>query len=123
MSAMSDESTINERPQASRGASPAQRRQRALLAQWAARYIWWKSAPDALRSPGRIIAQVMNIGDYADLQALIECFDVDALREVVRHAEAGQFNARSWAYWHYRLGLIPLDAQARIPPLPARNVS
>jgi hypothetical protein len=123
MSAMSDESTINERPQASRSVSPAQARQTALLAQWAARYVWWKSVPDALRYPGRIIAQVMNIGDYEDLQALIECFGVDALREVIRHAEAGQFNARSWAYWHYRLGLIPLDAQARIPPLPARNVS
>ena len=123
MSAVSDESTLNERPQASSGASPAQRRQAALLAQWAARYIWWKSVPDALRYPGRIIAQVMNIGDYEDLQALVECFDVDALREVVRHAEAGQFNARSWVYWHYRLGLVPLDAQACLPPLPARNVS
>lgn len=123
MSAMSDESTLNELPQASRGDSPAQARQTALLARWAARYVWWKPVPDALRYPGRIIAQVMNIGDYGDLQALVESFSVDALREVVRHAEAGQFNARSWAYWHYRLGLVPPDAQARIPPLPARNVS
>lgn len=107
MSARSGESAINER----------------LLAQWAARYVWWKSVPDAMRNPSRIIAQVMNIGDYADLQALVERFDVDMLRDVMRHAEAGQFNERSWAYWHYRLGLVPLNAQARIPPLPARNVS
>ncbi|HEX8732551.1 MAG TPA: hypothetical protein VF725_10895, partial [Ktedonobacterales bacterium] len=92
-----------------------------LLARWAERYIWWKSAPDALRYPNRIIAQVMNIGDYDDVVALIEAFGVEALREVVRRAEAGQFNARSWAYWHYRLGLVPLLADAPIPPLPARS--
>lgn len=123
MSAISDESTINERSQTNSDALSAQRRQAALLAQWAERYIWWKSVPDAMHYPERIITQVMNIGDYEDVQALVECFSVAALREALRHAEAGHFNARSWAYWHYRLGLIPLDAQAQIPPLPARNVS
>lgn len=98
-------------------------RQRALLEVWAARYIWWKPVPDAMRYPRRIIAQVMNIGDYEDVQTLIEGFGEEALREVVRHAEAGEFNARSWAYWHYRLSLIPLDARAPMPPLPTRNVS
>lgn len=77
---------------------------------------------DALRYPDRIIAQVMNIGDYEDVQALIEAFGEETLRKIVRHAEVGQFNARSWAYWHYRLGLIPLDASSAVPPLPARRL-
>jgi len=98
-------------------------RQAALLTRWAARYIWWKSVPEAMRHPQRIIAQVMNIGDYEDVQTLVERMGVETLRDVVRHAEAGQFNARSWAYWHYRLALVSPDAQAALPPLPARNIS
>ena len=86
-------------------------------------YIWWKSVPDAMRYPSRIIAQVMNIGDYEDVQTLIESFGEETLREVVRRAEAGEFNARSWAYWHYRLGLVALDARAPMPPLLTRTNS
>lgn len=96
--------------------------QTALLARRAARYVWWMPLKDALRYPDRIIAQVMNIGDYEDVQALIEAFGEETLRKIVRHAEVGQFNARSWAYWHYRLGLIPLDASSAVPPLPARRL-
>jgi len=68
--------------------------------------------------PQRVIAQVMNIGDYDDVQALAKQVGDDVLRDVLRHAEAGQFNARSWAYWHYRLGLSGFD---HVPQLPARS--
>ena len=95
----------------------------ALLARLAARYIWWKPVDDALRYPDRIIAQVMNIGDYEDAQALVEVVGEQALREVVHHAEAGQFNERSWVYWHIRLGLAPADASEAFPPLPVRDFS
>lgn len=97
--------------------------QAGLLERWAARYIWWKSVQEALRYPNRIIAQVMNIGDYDDVQALVETFGEKALREIVRNAEAGMFNERSWAYWHYRLGLVSPEASAALPPLPARRLS
>lgn len=35
----------------------------------------------------------MNIGDYADAQALADFIGEDSLRRVLTHAEAGQFNA------------------------------
>lgn len=120
---MSNSRMVDPHPHADAAARTPPERQTALLTRWAARYIWWKSVPDAMRYPDRIIAQVMNIGAYEDVQTLVERFGAEALRDVVRHAEAGQFNARSWAYWHYRLGLISPDAQARVPPLPARQVS
>jgi len=60
----------------------------------------------------------MNIGDYADVQVLAKSVGDDVLREVLSHAEAGQFNARSWAYWHYRLGLADVDD---VPALPRRR--
>ena len=117
---MSTKRKVSPRADADTSAAQAQREE--ALVRWAKRYIWWKSVPDALRYPNRIIAQVMNIGDYDDLLALIAIFGEEALREVVRHAEPGEFNARSWTYWHYRLGLVPLDARAPIPPLPTRSL-
>jgi len=88
-----------------------------ILKQLARRYIWWKSPEGALRSPQRIIAQVMNLGDYEDVQLLANQLGDEALRKALKNAEAGQFNGRSWAYWHYRLGLSELRD---VPPMPVR---
>ncbi len=69
--------------------------------------------------PSRVIAQVMNIGDYGDVQALAHQVGDDVLREVLRQAEIGQFSARSWAYWHYRLD--PSEGLA-VPAMPRRRL-
>ncbi len=89
-----------------------------ILSQLASKYIWWKTPQEALTMPERVMAQVMNIGDYSDLQMLANLVGDDVLRDVIAHAEAGQFNERSWTYWHYRLGLAELE---QVPPLPARR--
>jgi hypothetical protein len=89
-----------------------------LLTSLAQKYIWWKSTDDALLFPQRVIAQVMNIGDYDDVQAMSIELTEDSLKNVLLQAEAGQFNPKSWAYWHYRLGLsLPLEA----PSMPTRK--
>lgn len=62
-----------------------------------------------------LVCQVMNLGDYEDVQILAKHVGDAALRDALTHAEAGQFNERSWAYWHYRLGLTDLD---HVPPMP-----
>ena len=85
---------------------------------FASKYIWWKTPEEAITMPQRVIAQVMNVGDYADVQSLVSQVGDDALREVLSHAEAGQFNERSWAYWHYRLGL---SSVGQVPALPERR--
>ena len=84
----------------------------------AGRYIWWKSPPQALAYPHRVVAQVMNIGDWDDVLKLTRQFNQEALTEVLKAAEAGQFNARSWHFWHYRLRLA--SAPEDVPPLPPR---
>lgn len=86
----------------------------------ASKYIWWKTPDEAVVTPERIIAQVMNIGDYSDVQSLATQVGDEVLREVLTHAEAGQFSERSWAYWHYRLGLSSVD---HVPALPARRLA
>lgn len=91
---------------------------RNTLKQLAGKYIWWKTPEEAVAMPERVIAQVMNIGDYADVHALATLVGDDVLRAVLTHAEAGQFSARSWAYWHYRLGLSSVD---QVPAIPVRK--
>jgi len=82
------------------------------------KYIWWKTPDEAVTMPQRVIAQVMNIGDYADVQVLANQVGDEILRDVLTHAEAGQFNERSWAYWHYRLGLAD---EGLLPAMPKRK--
>lgn len=84
----------------------------------ARKYIWWKTADEALAMPERVIAQVMNIGNFVDMQAMAGTVGDAVLASVLRGAEAGQFNARSWTYWHYRLGLAQVD---EVPALPVRR--
>ena len=86
--------------------------------QLASKYIWWKTADEAVAMPERVMAQVMNMGDYADVQTLAHQVGDNALRDVIAHAQAGQFSQRSWAYWHYRLGLASVE---QVPPLPTRK--
>ena len=88
------------------------------LKDFARKYVWWKTPDEALVMPERVIAQVMNMGDYQDVQKLADRVGDDTLRSVLSHAEAGQFSIRSWAYWHYRLGLAEIE---QVPPLPTRT--
>jgi len=93
---------------------------RILIERLAAKYVWWRTPEDAARMPNRVVARVMQLGDYADVQDLVATLGDERLRDVLRGAEAGEFDARSWAYWHYRLGLAEPGA---IPPLPARRTA
>lgn len=95
--------------------------ERGILEHLARKYVWWKTPDEALVMPERVMAQVMDIGDYADVQSLANQVGDEVLREVIAHAEAGQFSPRSWAYWHFRLGLARTDHD--VPALPSRRFS
>lgn len=89
-----------------------------LLKPFAVKYIWWKTPDEAVAMPKRVVAQVMNLGDYVDVQSLILQVGDDVLRDVLAHAEVGQFTPRSWAYWHYRLDVSNVN---QVPALPVRK--
>lgn len=91
---------------------------RSLLLDMARKYVWWLTPNEAVISPQRIIAQVMNIGDYADAQFMAVRLGDGSLRDALAHAQAGQFSPKSWHYWHYRLGLSELG---QVPALPVRR--
>lgn len=88
------------------------------LTSFARKYIWWMTPEEAITMPERVVAQVMNIGDYDDVQAMTMLAGEEYLRTVLRWAEIGQFTPRSWAYWHYRLGLA---VPGYVPPMPVRR--
>jgi hypothetical protein len=68
---------------------------RTLLHELAARFVWWKAPDDAVAYPQRVIAQVMNIGDFDDVQRLSRAFDDDVLREAIQQAEIEESMSRS----------------------------
>lgn len=78
------------------------------------------SPDEALNHPERIVIQVMDIGDFADVVEVIDAVGEERASGLLIHAEAGQFTPRSWHYWHYRLGLAE---SGQIPPMPTRRVS
>lgn len=93
---------------------------RGTFQRMAAKYVWWKAPDEAARQPERVVAQVMNIGDYDDVQMLIAQVGEEYLREVLAHAEIGQYSGRSWFYWHYRLGLA---APGQVPAQPRKRIA
>lgn len=82
-----------------------------------ASYVWWESPAEAEAYPERVLARVMRLGDFWDIEKVASQVGDEMLRDVVTHAEAGWFDIRSWHYWHYRLGLADIGA---VPPLPVR---
>ncbi|WP_306598001.1 hypothetical protein [Geothrix sp. 21YS21S-2] len=92
-----------------------------MLFEDARRYIWWETPAEAMLRPDRVIAQVMNMGDFDDSRALLAAIGEASFRVVLEIAEPGWFNERSWHYWHYALGVCPPDGT--VPPLPARRFS
>jgi hypothetical protein len=64
----------------------------------------------------------MNIGAWEDVVQMVDAVGEDYLRHVLKTAEAGQLNARSWHYWHYRLGLAEYGTRP-VPPMPVRKIT
>lgn len=93
----------------------------ALRVTLARKYLWWKSPADALKFERRLIAQIMNIGDFEDVRTALAVFGRISFEDALRNADAGWFSPKSWAYWHYRSRLTPVGG---LPPaLPQRDFS
>jgi hypothetical protein len=90
------------------------------LASLARKYIWWQPPERALRDRHRLIAQVMNIGTHADVEALRAALGDEELKRALTEARAGEFSDRSWYYWHLILGVAKPHA---VPPSPRRDLA
>jgi hypothetical protein len=74
-----------------------------LIASLAAKYMWWPAVNASGHSEDRIIAQVMDIGTYADILHLEAAIGRERLAEVMRYAQPGWISPRSWDFWRGRL--------------------
>jgi|GEM_PF-2036207 hypothetical protein len=66
------------------------------LARLAKRYSWWKTVEQAMENPEQIVAQVMHMGEWDDVCRLVDYVEDEGLCRLIKHAEIGMFNERSW---------------------------
>ena len=86
------------------------------LDQLAKKYVWWKPPDWAYQHADVLLANIMNLGDWDDIQCLRQQVGDDALKDLIKHPPVGYFNYRSWDYWHAKFDISP------IPPLPKRKL-
>jgi hypothetical protein len=85
-----------------------------LLREMARKYLWWLKPGEAAH-PDAAIVQVMELGDYSDALRLEAALGRIKLASALRRAAPGRLSPRSWAYWHYRLGLAEPGCVPRPP--------
>ncbi len=81
----------------------------------AKRYIWWEEPAKSLLNFPRFLGHSMNLATWKDQRWLEQNVPAAHLLRVLAVAPAGTFTARSWNYWHVRLGKLP-------PPLPEKRI-
>lgn len=86
------------------------------LDQLARRYVWWDTVDWAYAHPAVFLANVMDLGNWDDIQVLRHDVGDSVLKMVLIHAASGYFHPRSWDYWHVKFGINP------IPDLPKRDL-
>ena len=88
----------------------------AILAQFARKYLWWEPLGGEPFAEDRIIAQTMNLGTYDDICLLERAIGRPRLIEIMRRAEPGWFNDRSWEFWRGRLSFATGESIPQQPP-------
>ena len=78
----------------------------------ARKYVWWQPPAETLADRRLFLAQIMTLGTVEDVRWLLSVASGDDLRAVLRDPPVGIFNARSWSFWHLRLGF---DAAPELP--------
>ena len=88
------------------------------LKEWARNYCWDMDPKDALSSRERVVRRVMDLGVLRDVVSLERMFPREDIVMALKNAPPGALRPRSWAFWHYRLGLVSPGEDA--PPEPTR---
>ena len=82
----------------------------------AKKYIWWNPPAWAYDHADVFLANVMNLGNWNDIQTLRKVVGDETLKALLADPPAGYFNYRSWDYWHIKFDMTP------IPSLPKRKL-
>jgi len=71
----------------------------------ASRVVWWEPPEDVVAREDEFLCRVMALGDWPDVNYVEATYGQARLRAALRAAPPGVVDARSWHYWHRRLGL------------------
>lgn len=84
------------------------------------RYIWWQDSDYAIENNTlRLIASAMCLANNFDDFLKLESLDKELLKETLKQAQPGWFDARNWYFWHYRL----YDIDVKVPALKKRLIN
>lgn len=81
----------------------------------AKRLVWFEAPEQALADPVRFLAYAFARATHEDMNVLRRYLTEADFCEALSKAPPGIIDARSWCYWHVRLGLYPA------PTMPQRK--
>ena len=87
------------------------------LEELAIRCIWWEEPEVSLSDKNRFLAYAMHRCSWEDIRVLESNFSPQEFSEALEKSTPGIMNARSWNYWHLRMG------HDSIPPLPVKRIA
>lgn len=68
------------------------------------KYIWWQDSDYAINhNTLRLIASAMCLANNVEDFIKVISLDKELLKEALKQAQPGWFDARNWHFWHYRL--------------------
>ena len=67
-----------------------------------------------MRSPVKILRQILNMGSSSDYASACEIWGEQAFRDALVTAPPGALNERAWVFWHRCYGI-------EMKPLPRRH--
>jgi hypothetical protein len=76
-----------------------------LISELECKYFWWDPVGSKPRSESRILAQAMDLADFADIRRLETIVGPDCLADIMLNAQPGWLGERSWELWRGRLSL------------------
>jgi hypothetical protein len=80
----------------------------------AARYVWWQTPTQTLRTPRLLLRQILRLGTEDDYVLARKHWGTPAIKRALVSAPPGALDERSWAFWHRHFHLKP-------QPLPRRR--
>lgn len=73
-------------------------------------YVWWLAPKEALRTPAKILHQILKMGNPSDYESACDIWGEQALKNALVSAPPGALNERSWVFWHrcYHIEIKPV---------------
>ena len=62
-------------------------------------YVWWLTPEETLRTPEKILRQILKMGTLSDYRKALELWGEQAFKDAMMTAPPGALDERSWNFW------------------------